>query len=77
MSTVTLERRIPLGTDLPNICTNPDHSICYTCCDHTGYRHRVVDAWPGVTNPRKLIVQCEGCGANGEVDGAEIGRYVQ
>lgn len=38
-------------------------------------KHRVIDAWPGAVNPQKIIVQCENCGANGNITGEEIDAY--
>ena len=71
MVTVTIERRIPLG-DVPSPCTDPTHDLCFSCCGHDKHRCRIVDAHPGATNPSKIIVQCENCGAHGEVTDAEM-----
>jgi hypothetical protein len=74
MATVTVQKRIPLG-GVPNPCTDPSHDLCFVCCNHEGYKHRVIDAWPGAINPQKIIVQCENCGANGNITGEEIDAY--
>lgn len=76
MMAVRIEKRLPVGSHLPNVCTNPSHGVCFICCDHGGYRHRVIDAYPSAGRPSKIKVQCEGCGAHGDVDGEDLEEYL-